>query len=161
MCKCLLEVKELRIVCMTCDFNHSYAIAQIESQLEWELKPLQTTRVSECHGSGHIRVCLSVLTMLQFTTNLREAHLWCTQWTIQQQPVPTCLTFSATQSTPFGFKLGVAKLVKHLSSQRFFYPQEVCTCNTTFYQFYCSMPPQPLPFPLMSLLSSQVPQVSG
>ena len=40
-----------------------YTIAQIyQPHLEWELKSLQTTQVSEFHGSGHLRVCPCVLT---------------------------------------------------------------------------------------------------
>ena len=116
--------------------NKVVLFAQIhQTQLEWELKPLQTTQVSECHGSGHPRVWLCVLILLQFTTNLREALWW---WTIQQLPVPPCPTSSATQSTPSGFKPSVVELVKHLSSEPFFYHQKACTCYVTFYTVYCS-----------------------
>ena len=41
-----------------------------QSQLEWKLKSLLTTQVSECRGSGYVRVCL---TFLEWTINLREA----------------------------------------------------------------------------------------
>ena len=51
-----------------------FSITQIlVSQLESELKLLLTTQVSECHGNGHVRTYLCVLTLLELTTNLREA----------------------------------------------------------------------------------------
>ena len=53
-------------------FDGGYAIRQMHLlQLEWGLQPLQATQVSECHGGG--RVCPCVLTMLEFTTDLKEA----------------------------------------------------------------------------------------
>ena len=55
------------IVCMR--FNWQFDIpyhSQIYLlQLKWELKSLQTTQVSECHGSGHVRVGSCVLTLLE------------------------------------------------------------------------------------------------
>ena len=51
-----------------------YVIAQIYLlHLEWKLKSLQTTQVSECFGSGYVRVYSCVLKLFEFTTNLREA----------------------------------------------------------------------------------------
>ena len=128
--ECLLEVKIKKI-------KSSYWIKQLGSyiplymqiyqpQLEWELKPLLTTQVSWCPGNGHVRVCPCVLTLWELTTNLREALGWCTQWTIQQQPVPPCPTSSVTQSIPSGFTLRVVKLGKQVSTVWFIYQQEVC-----------------------------------
>ena len=55
-----------------CALKFILAIAQIFLLLEEELKSQQTTQVLECHGGGYEMVCPYVLTMLQFTTNLRE-----------------------------------------------------------------------------------------
>ena len=55
-------------------FDGGIVTAQVyRHQLDRELKLLQTTQASECHGSGHVVVCPRVLTLLEFTTNLREA----------------------------------------------------------------------------------------
>ena len=94
-------------VCMrlTVKIDGSYANTQIyQPHLEWELKSVQTTQVSKCHGSGHVTVCLI---LLEGTINGKEALGWCTQLTIQQQPVPPCPTSSVTQSTLSGFMLRV------------------------------------------------------
>ena len=97
-------------------------------------------------GDGHVRVCLCVLTLWELTTNLREALWWCTQWTIQQQPVPPCPTSSATQSTPSGFVPQVVKRENQVPAECFLYQQEVCrllfsysslTFTVTFY-YPCS-----------------------
>ena len=66
------------VVCMqlivTAVTEWCYDISQIyQTQSIWLLKPLQTTQVSECCGSGHIRVCSCVLVVLELTTDLREA----------------------------------------------------------------------------------------
>ena len=49
-------------------------------QLEWKLKSLQTTQVSECHRSSYLRTCPCELTMLQFSINTRDDLWWCTCW---------------------------------------------------------------------------------
>ena len=67
-----------------------------------------------------------VLTLLEFTINLREALSWCTQWTIQQQLVLPCPTCSVTQSTLSGFTLEAVSSVKQVLPKWFIYQQEVC-----------------------------------
>ena len=129
-CKCWLEVKKL-CACLDsvkqCDGGT--VIAQIfPHQLEWELKSQQTTRVSEYHGSGHVGVYPCVLTLLEFTTNLREVLWWCTQWAIQQQPVPPCPISSVTQkpqTIPSHCMPVVFKSLEQMPPQWFLYQQEV------------------------------------
>ena len=62
-CKFLLEIKKLCMWDFTEELDGGYyaTLQQYQSYLEWELKSLQTTRVSECHGSGHVRVHLTLL----------------------------------------------------------------------------------------------------
>ena len=50
---------------------------------------------------------LHVLPVLSFTIDLRDTPWLCTQWTVQQQPVPPCPTSSATHSTSLVCVLGV------------------------------------------------------
>ena len=127
-----------------------FSITQIlVSQLESELKLLLTTQVSECPGNGHVRAYPCVLTLLELTTNLREALWWCTQWTIQQQPIPPCPTSSATQNTQSGYILEVVWMIQGVPPEWFLYQREVGTyINFSVLYFnwlYCTSPAPPTP----------------
>ena len=66
--------------------------------------------------------------------------------------MPPCPTSNATQSILSGFKPSVVELLRHLSSEQFFYQQKACTCVVTIYtQFtvvsniYYTTPAPPTP----------------
>ena len=161
-CKWLLEVRKSYEILITATWFRWWCLCHctnVPTLIRVRAEVTADNAVSECHGSGHLRVCLCVLTLLELTTDLREALMhaddiytvdsttvtsatlpnlqcntkyttwvyassgqidstssprmvsltlwWCTQWTVQQQPVPPCTTSSVTQSTLFGLMLEV------------------------------------------------------
>ena len=78
---------------------HRYTACSINESWSYCRKHMQ---VSECCGSGHIRICSCVLRALELTTNLRETLWWCTQCIVQQQPVPPSIPAGNSWKSTWG-----------------------------------------------------------